>query len=303
MIAESLLAEKIGFDSVWVLEHHFTKSGYFPSPLLVLASVASRTKRVRLGTAVVLAPFRNPVKLAEDSAMVQVISKGRLVLGVGTGYRMEEFKAFGVDRKERLGALRSAIKRCRELWSGQDALGRDVPDPLRLSPGIDEIGMPPIWVGGYGESSLSVAAELGDAWFPGPVATLGTLQQSLLKYRELLKARGKDWAKQEHPLMRDVYVAPTTQQAEEVYSGPIVRMYEKDYGAWGHRLVEGSSLRLDHLRDRCIVGSPDDVVEQVNQYRKLLGIDLLICRMRLPGVRAEQAAASMKLMATKVAPS
>jgi len=302
-LKECLLAEELGYDSVWILEHHFTKVGYFPSPLLVLASIASHTSRVRLGTGVLLAPFRNPVKLAEDSAMVHVISKGRLLLGLGTGYRHEEFDAFGADRSRRLRSLREAVTRCKELWSGRDVLGRSGSEPLALSPGLEGIRGPPVWVGGYGDSSLAVAADMGDAWLPGPVGALETLRQSLSKYREFLRANGRSWEEQEHPLMRDVFVAQTSEEAAAVYSGPIVRMYEEDYGAWRHRLVKDRSLTLEDLRDRCLVGSPDDVIEQVEQLKKSLGTDLLICRMRLPGVSHEQAASSMRLMSAEVAPA
>jgi len=299
-LRESELAEKLGYDSVWILEHHFTKVGYYPAPLLTLAAISTVTSRIKLGTAVLLAPFRNPVQVAEEAAMVHVISGGRLILGLGTGYRLEEFRAFGADRKRRIKALRETVMRAKELWSGRDVLGRDISEPLSLSPGLGGLSRPHIWVGGYGESSLAVAAELGDAWFPGPVGGIETLRRSLSKYKELLDAKGKDWRKVDHPLMRDMYVAPTSEEAKRVYSAPLIRMYEHDYGEWGHRLVEDRPLTFDELRDRCIVGSPSEVIEQIEEYRKLLGIDLLICRTRIPGVSHEDAIASMKLARKEV---
>ena len=94
-IAEALLAERRGFDSVWLTEHHFTEHGIISDSLCLLAFLAAETEKVRLGTAVTVLPFHDPVRLAESAAMVDVLSNGRLDLGVGRGYQWLEFNGGG----------------------------------------------------------------------------------------------------------------------------------------------------------------------------------------------------------------
>src|ERR1700747_2365577 len=93
--------ENHGFEDVWLSEHHFIEDGYLPSILPVAAAIAARTKRIRIASGVLLMPFHNPVRLAEDIAVVDVISGGRFELGVGVGFKLEEFDSFGVSFRER----------------------------------------------------------------------------------------------------------------------------------------------------------------------------------------------------------
>ena len=112
-LEEVVLGEELGFDSVWMEEHHGIKNHYWPSPLMVLAGFAARTSRIRLGTDVVVLPFHHPVKVAEDAAMLDVISNGRLTLGVAIGYRPDEFALFGVVARRRAApASRSRSRSC-----------------------------------------------------------------------------------------------------------------------------------------------------------------------------------------------
>ena len=161
------LAEELGFDSIWLAEHHGASDGYIPSLLPMLAAAASRTERIELGTAVMLAPFHDPVRVAEDAAVVDLISRGRLNLGLGLGWAPHEYEMFGVDphgRGQRLGEfvqfLRAAWSEDRFDFDGRYVHAKDVavrPHPQRAVR---------IWLGGNDERALRRAATLADGHFP-----------------------------------------------------------------------------------------------------------------------------------------
>src|SRR6266700_1476557 len=112
-------AEEVGFDSVWVSEHHGAADGYLPSLTALLAAMAAVTRRVELGMGVVLGPFQHPLRFAEDCAVVDNIAGGRLIVGLAPGWREEEFRAFGVPITERVGRNAELVKICRLAWSGR----------------------------------------------------------------------------------------------------------------------------------------------------------------------------------------
>src|SRR3954447_16166202 len=119
-IEEAELAERLGFDSVWLEEHHGVRDHYWPSPLVVLAAIAARTERLTLGTDVIVLPFYQPVRLAEDAAVLQGIAGGRFVLGLAAGYRPAEFELHDAALDGRGGRLEEAIGLIRRLWSGEE---------------------------------------------------------------------------------------------------------------------------------------------------------------------------------------
>ena len=108
-IEETQRAEESGFDSVLLCEHHQQKADCFTSPLMTAMALAVKTKRIRIGTGVLLAPLYHPVHIAEDVAMVDIASEGRFVLGLGTGYRPEDFSAFGIPPSNRISLLEESI--------------------------------------------------------------------------------------------------------------------------------------------------------------------------------------------------
>lgn len=144
-------AEHQGLDSIWVTEHHLFEDGYLTQPLTFLAAVAARTKRVRLGTAIMLAPLRPAVQIAEEATVVDILSSGRLDLGLGAGYRIPEFQLYGADIEQRYKLLDSRIAELRQIWHE----GKVTPPPVQ--------SRLPLWLGYQGPKGARRAGRMGEA--------------------------------------------------------------------------------------------------------------------------------------------
>jgi len=155
-------ADALGFDTVGLGEHHASPDGYDPSPLVLAAAMAGRTRRIRFRTAVVLAPLYDPIKLAEDAAVVQLASGGRLVLGLGGGYRPAEFAMFGRRLEDRWRDVGDTVALLRRAWTGEPFTWRG--RPCRVTPAPDP--PPPILLGGSSAAAARRAARIADGWLP-----------------------------------------------------------------------------------------------------------------------------------------
>jgi len=119
ILAQAELADQLGYDTFWVAEHHFHEYGAVPNPAIMLASIAQRTKRLRLGTAISILTFHNPLTVAESYAMVDILSDGRLMYGVGSGYLAHEFEGYAVDPAEKRDRFDETLAAVKQLLSGQ----------------------------------------------------------------------------------------------------------------------------------------------------------------------------------------
>lgn len=161
------LAESLGFDSAWVSEHHGSSDGYMPSLLPMLAAFAAVTERIALGTGIVLTPFHEPLRLAEDAAVVDQLSGGRLILGLGIGWREEEFRMFGVPMRERARRTAETVEVLRRAWTGRrfSFEGRTKTyDRVKVTPAPARPGGPPIYLGGYDDRAVRRAGRLADGY-------------------------------------------------------------------------------------------------------------------------------------------
>ena len=185
-LAQIADAESLGFDSVWLTEHHFCDDGYTPSPLVLAGAIGAGTRRMRIGTNLMLLPLHDPVRMAEDAATLSLATGGRFDLGVGIGYRELEFDQFGRKLSHRPSLMEEGVEIIRGAWSGEpvDFHGKrfDV-NGVRITPA--PVIKPDLLLGGMAEPAIERAARIGD----GFLCTGGI---GLDIYAEALARQGKE---------------------------------------------------------------------------------------------------------------
>jgi probable F420-dependent oxidoreductase len=305
---EVIRAEDLGFDSVWMEEHHSVTNHYWPSPLPVLAGFATRTSRMLLGTDILVAPFYHPVRLAEDAALLDVMSGGRFVLGIAIGYKPDEFALYGTELEKRGARFEEQLRIMRALWTTDrvDFAGRYYKVEGRLEPRpLSSTGVP-LWIGGWGELTLRRAATLADNWIPGPTADLTRLVAGKAQFLENRRAAGRTDPLTEWPLTRDLIIADTDAKARELAETHIMVAYRKEYaGGWRHPFIDASiATDLDGLMaDRFIIGGPDQVRAQIQRFVAQYGVNHLICRTFFPGMPHTHIMRELELLAKEVFPA
>lgn len=299
-------AEVAGFDSIWLGEHH-NNAVLYPSPLIGLAAIASRTRRIRLGTGVLLLPLYHPVMVAEEGAMVDMISGGRLVLGVGAGYAPEEFAAFGCSIKERGSRLEEGASLIHRLWTKVKVTHRGRHywvDNATVLPRPVQRPRPPIWFGAWTESAIRRASRLGEGWLAGPSANLDELAACAALYRKACRETGQ--GEGEVALFRYVFVANSTKQAIRAAGDSFIQAYENMYFRWPHPVVKRPSgkLTIERLaKDRIIFGDPTTCIQEITRFRSELRLKHLICRFSVPGIPREACLTSLDLFTREVIPT
>lgn len=179
-------SEKAGFDGAWVPEHHGAEDGYMPSPLVILAAIAARTKKIRLGSAVALAPLYHPVRFAEECAVLDILSDGRLEMALAIGYRRREAEALGVDFTRRGARFDEFLKVVTQLWAGEtvDFAGDHFTvKQARIMPPSPR-GRIPLYIGGFADKAMERVATYADGYF-------GNIE-SCEPYLDKLSAQGKE---------------------------------------------------------------------------------------------------------------
>jgi alkanesulfonate monooxygenase SsuD/methylene tetrahydromethanopterin reductase-like flavin-dependent oxidoreductase (luciferase family) len=295
IIAEAQAAEASGWDGCFITEHHQQADGYLPNPLLMASLVGMRTRRIKVGTCVLLLPLHHPVHVAEDCAVIDLATRGRLVLSVGVGYQPHDFEAFGVPIAERATRTEEALEILRLCWSGKrfsypgkhfhyrDTLV--TPVPLQR-PGV------PVWMAAWTPPGLRRAGKTADGWIADPIQSLPVIKQFADRYRTAAASAGR---KPFVCLMRDAVVADSMQQAE-AESGPTMYTH-RFYFQYGAYMPDESLKDVKNAqelsfqkcaRDRLIVGSPDDCLAQLRRWQEEVRPDYLILRFRQPGGPSHQ---------------
>lgn len=194
-LEEVEVAEALGFDAVWFTEHHFALHGLNSGLTAWLAAVAMRTKRVRIGSTVFVLPYWNPIRLAEDAAMVDLLSGGRLEFGVGTGYRLDEFKGFNVSPEVSREMGRECFDVVLKLWTGEPVTfqGKYYQlDEVAIRPVPKQRPHPPIWWPGQSAETLEFIARGGYNWMSAAtLGTVATIVERRQRLAELLQGYGR----------------------------------------------------------------------------------------------------------------
>ena len=272
------------------------------------AGFATRTSRLTLGTDILVAAFHNPVRLAEDAALLDVMSGGRFTLGIAIGYKPDEFALYGVELEKRGARFEEQLAIMKSLWTQERTSFKGTYYTIdgRLEPKPMTKPHPPIWIGGWGDITLRRAATLADNWIPGPTADLKRLLEGKRRFLDNRRSAGRSQPITEWPLTRDLIIADTDRKARELAEKHIMIAYRKEYaGGWRHPFIDASiATDLDRLmEDRFIIGGPDECVRRIRRFVDEYGMTHLICRTFFPGMPHEHIMRELELIAREVVPA
>ncbi len=301
-------AASAGLHEVWLTEHHFAEDGYCPALLPVAGAIAARTTGLRIGTKVMLMPFHDPLRLAEDAAVVDILSAGRLDLGIAAGYRREEFAGFGIDRRERAARTREGLEILSLALTGErftfDGRFHQYHDAIVVPPPIQH--PLPIWVGGRSEAALRRAASAGHH------LQLADFDVELCRvdyetYAEALVEHGRDPSDHKVAAVASVFVDNDPRRARDL-AEPHLRYQQDQYQRWFREAGDRASEPLPvasgdgSLPPGCLVGTPEQVLEQIVAVRERVPFTHFSFWMLLPGMSGDVARAALDLFAEQVLP-
>jgi alkanesulfonate monooxygenase SsuD/methylene tetrahydromethanopterin reductase-like flavin-dependent oxidoreductase (luciferase family) len=299
------LAEQWGLELCWFTEHHFIDDGYLPNFVPVAGAAAARTSRMRFSTDICLLPFRHPVRLAEDLAILDNISDGRMELGAGMGYVAHEFAGFGIPRSRRVSLTEETLEILRLAWSGESFTFegkrwsfRD----LRVTPDPVQAGGPPLWV-----AATSRAGALRAARFDTHLLPQGARADVLDPWQAELRAGGRDPANHRVGIIRGVFVTddverdwPPVEAAERyrrhVYVGLIKAAGDNMGRAPGPR----QPIPLNPLE--WTVGDVEHCVAELTRFMADHGVTDLVTWGGPPGLPPSVMNASLERFAREVVP-
>jgi probable F420-dependent oxidoreductase len=308
-LACALAAEEQGYDWINVTEHHVAADGYLPALFVLLAAMAARTERIRLSTGMLILTLHNPLRIAEEAAVLDIISGGRLTLGVAAGYREVEFQAMQVDYHTRGKRFVESLELMRLAWTGQPFTftGKifDLPELVVRPVPIQRPGIP-LWLGGTTEVALRRVVRRGAPVFPGATDEIAVVAERMASY-DRLRDELEDTvapAPRELVLPRLAVVADTTEEARR-RALPGIRAMLETYQSWGLPVDFTQTLGdWDQLDDLVIAGDADHCRACIERYAELGLTDLLLqfaMPTLQPAVIAESQARFMAEVATPAA--
>ena len=282
-------AEECGYASIWLPENHFGENA-LPDPLTMLAAVAGATSTIRLGTTSYLLTLRNPLQAAEQVAVLDQLSAGRVILGIGRGYAPDMLRAFHVPPKEKRKIFAWSLNIMRDAWAGKPVtLDGNQEHAVLVHPRPVQEPHPPLIVAAFGPKALAQAGRLGLPYLCSPMESLATLRKNYDHHANAAKEAGVE-PPIEVPLMRTVFVSDDQHEIGRVKRA----VDERTDNA---RLADG-----DGLSDWTIIGDRSEVSDQLLRYQEELGMTHLVAtRLRVGGIPETTLRRSVQLLAQTVA--
>lgn len=314
-------AEELGFDSFWLAEHHFSPYGILGSPMVIAAAIAARTKRIRIGTAVLVLPFYDPIRLAEEVAFVDQLSGGRLDIGYGRGYQPIEFKGFGIDQSEARDRTQEVLEILKLAWT-QDSFSYDGKfyqyDNVRVVPKPYQQPHPPIWQAAVSLSTFEQAGRDGIPILTSPNFTpLEVVKQQFDTYTTALAAAGHDPNKFARPQMQQVYIGENAEEAKRTPE-PYAMWYQrllatlvpgakeaapKGYEGWDRISKNIEAVTYEQVFNHgSTFRDPDGAIEHIRTLQEV-GVSKFISWFTFGGLDFDLATKSMERFATQVMPA
>lgn len=302
LVAET---EALGFAGAWVPEHHGAEDGYCPAPNVMLAAMAARTSRIRLGSAIALAPLYDPVRFAEECAVLDILAGGRLEMALAIGYRKREYDAFGQAFNRRGARFDEFLQIVRALWAGQsvDFAGQHYTvQGARLCPPAPR-GHIPLYIGGFAEKALERVAKYADGYF-------GNEDVCDLYFRKV-REQGKEPASAGIRIQGLFYVVAHDKAAAMEELAPYYHHVNNTYGAW---LNEDKAIGIDDpaLKPMSLdafkasgiltITTPNEAVAYFQAMRARMPVNHFMMA-RPPGLPAERFHHYASLFAQEVAPA
>jgi alkanesulfonate monooxygenase SsuD/methylene tetrahydromethanopterin reductase-like flavin-dependent oxidoreductase (luciferase family) len=280
------IMDRAGYDAVWLAEHHFSSFSVCPSIHMVGTLAAARTRRLRIGTAVSLAPFYHPLRLAEEVALLDVLSGGRVNWGAGRGFARVEFEAFGVPPEESVSRFRETVEIVLKAWTeerlnfaGQHFRFAD----LEILPRPAQRPHPPVWLAASSDDAIDWAAGRGFSILMDPHSAAAEIGRKHRRYREKLVQTGFSEAGRDIPIARLVALADNAAEAERVARSGAEWIVDSYLHA-RHRPVMQSNFTPEgvdpverYLGGVILHGTPDKVIDEIARLREEIGLDYLLC--------------------------
>lgn len=312
-IDQIVKAEELGYDTIWLTEHHFDQDGWSPALLPLAAGIATRTQRIRIGTFILVLPFQHALRVAEDAATVDILSNGRFDLGVGKGYRVNEFSSFGLPREQRNAMLEEGLEVIRRAWTEEcfSFAGRyyQLTD-VQLSPRPVQKPHPPIWIGARGKKAIERAARMGFH-----LMGTGEVEQQR-DYDRALERHGRNPKDFFLAQLRWVYVAESREKAWDTVGEHLYYLFTSAFPL----LQQAGDLPADRAMSQLpsleqlrtidptipggapIVGTPEDCIRAIERYQQETRVTHLAMGMHLPGLAPEKVRGCLELFAREVMP-